>query len=233
MAYRTFGELKTQVEKELDLELEDFVQETEMWGYFNSAVTIVESEIIKLGLREQYLKQEDFISIVSGTADYNLPTGCVATKIRKMIYRNGTTIYKLRPFTDEDSYEVEDVANQASVGSEYYRYSIYKDGEDYKFRFTPEPQTSVSNAVRVIFWKSLNRYTDDDDNCDVPDICVEYILSHVRYKCMKKEVHVNKADEVGELAALKQLMVETLQNQIADPDADEIEQDLSHYEEMT
>lgn len=229
---RTFGDLKVQLEMELDTEDETFVQGPELQGYFNTAVTLCESEIVKLGLREKYLQKESFIDTVLGQTDYALPADIVVNKIRNVIYRNGPVVYKVRPMRGEASYETEDVY-KIYPSNEYYHYQIYKSGELNIFRITPRAALAVTNAFRFIYFAKLNRYIDDATNCDVPDICYEYILAYVRYRIYMKENHVNVQGERGDLMALLQLMRETMQNQVADPEMDEMDRDYSHYEEFS
>jgi|GEM_PF-3799217 len=230
MAYRTFGDLREQVEAELDLEAEEFIQPTEMQRYFNSGIQIIEAEIIKLGLRERYLQDEAFISIVVDQQDYSLPADIIDTKIRKLVYRENTIVYTIKPLRSESAYETEDVFNLYN-SSDYYFYSIYKTSENYVLRLTPKARKNFTDAIRIIYFKDLNQYTDDDTNCDVPQICYEYLLSYVRYRCYKKELHANADSEKQDLAALLQLMRETLQGQVADPDMDLNDQDVKVYEE--
>lgn len=232
MAYKTFGDLRTQVSRELDIEDEEFIQPQELIEYFNSAIRMVESEIVKMGLRDKYLIVEDYINVVAGQQDYDLPADIVDTKIRKLVYRDNNTIYTLKPLKGEDSFEAEEIMN-LYTSSEYYYYMIYKVGSDYKLRLVPKASKSVTNGIRIIYFKDLNRYTDDLDECDVPEICYEYILSYVRYRCYAKETHVNTEGEKGALNELLGLMRETLQGQVADPDMDLIDQDLSHYGESS
>jgi hypothetical protein len=232
VAYLTFGDLSAQVQKELDIEAEEFIQPEELIGYFNSAIRIIEAEIVKLGLREKYLQSEAYISTVSGQQDYDLPSDIIDTKIRKLVYRDGTIVYTLLPLKGEESYEAEDVLNLYS-SSEYYHYVVYKVGTTYKLRLVPKAVKSVTNAIRIIYFKDLNRYTADSVECDVPEICYEYLLSYIRYRCYAKETHVNAAGEQGNLNSLLQLMRETLQGQVADPEVELIDQDLSHYGESS
>lgn len=231
MAYRTFGDLKTQLETELDLETEDFIQPAELVYYFNSAIRETESEIEKLGLREKYLQDEAYISTVSGTSDYSLPTDIIDTQIRKIIYRDGNIIYTLKPNIREDSYEAEDVFKLYS-GTDYYSYSIYKTSENYVIRLTPKSAKTVTDALRVIYWKKLNRYVDDSTNCDVPEIAYEFIRFHVRWQCFMKEFLTNPGGAnaaKADLEALRKMLQETLQGQVADPDMNDVEKDLSVY----
>ena len=233
MAYRTFGDLSTQLKSEIDLEDEEFVQPAELIGYFNTGITIIESEILKLGLREQYLKSETFISVVSGQEEYDLPADIVDTKIRKIVYRNGPTIYTVNPMRGEDSFEGEDMLNQYNTSSEYYRWDIYKLTDEYTLRLIPTPQLSVTNGLRVLYWKDLNRYVSDSTNCDVPTVCYEFLLSYVRYRIYMKETHVNTPGEKEDMNSMLNLLRETLSGQIADPTIDLVDQDLTIYEEMS
>lgn len=232
MAYRTFGDLSQQVQMELDIQDEEFIQPQELINYFNSGITIIESEIVKLGCKEKYLQTEDFISVVAGQQDYNLPDDIIEEKIRKIVFRDNTNIYTLKPFKEEQAYEAEDVARLYS-SNDYYQYQLYKIGEDPVLRIIPPAYQSVTDAIRIIYFKDLNRYDDDDTNCDIPAVCYEYLLSYVRYRVYMKETHVNMASEAQILEGLTQLMRETLQNQVADPDMDLVDLDLSHYEEMS
>lgn len=234
MAYRTFLDLKTQIDQELDLESEDFIQPTEMVNYFNSAMSIVEAEIITLGLREKYLETSSTISTVTGTADYDMPSDMIDTKIRKAMYNNGVNIYEIKPFLGEDVYEYEKISNLYSANEEYF-YKVVKNQTDgvWKFRLLPKASATVVAGITLWYLKDLNRYDDDDTECDVPTICYEYILAFVRYKCLKKEIHVNTEVESAELKEIKELMVASLQGQIADPNRDKIDMDMSSYQESS
>ena len=232
MAYRTFGDLRLQIERELDLEEEDFVQEEELTEYFNSAVRETEAELIKLGLREEYLKGEGFISVVSGTKEYALPSDIIDTQIRKMVYRNSNYVYTLNFQRGEDAFEEEDLQELYSSSDEYYRATLYKVAEDYKLRLVPTPRLSVTNGIRIIYNKDLNRYLDATTNCDVPEICLEFIRASVKYDCVKKEIgRPDLQDFRTDKEMARKLMTDTLQGQVADPDRQKVDQDLSIYEE--
>jgi len=237
LAYRTFADLRTQIEKETDTEAEEFIQPTEMVGFINSAVSIVEAELIKIGLREKYLQGEAYISTVSGQADYDLPTDIVDTEIRKIIYRNGSIKYEVKPLLREDQYLAEDIWNEYSA-NEVYGYQLYKDQTDdeFKLRLTPKASNTVTNALRVIYWRQLNRMIDENDTttkCDVPKICEEFILSYCRRKVYKKETSQALGIEKAELDEMLGLVRETLQQQIADPNVNLVDLDLSIYGESS
>lgn len=237
MAYRTFADLRTQIEMETDTEGEEFIQPLELVGFFNSAVTIAESEIIKLGLREKYLQGDATISTVSGTADYGLPSDIIDSKIRKIIYRNGAVKYEIEPMLRESQYLDEDIYNDYSA-NEQYQYQIYKDvtTDEPMLRLTPKASATVTNALRVIYYRDLNRMIDENDTttkCDVPQVAYEFILSYVRRKIYKKELGLSVSIEQAELDSMLLLMRETLQGQIADPNVDVVDMDTSIYGEMS
>lgn len=232
MVYRTFGDLKTQVEQELDTEGEEFVQAPELMNYFNSAIILCEATIVKLGLKEKYLQGEQFLSTVQGQSDYDLPPDIVINKIRKITYATPTCAYTLKPTNREYDYAIEDSLRGQNVGGDWYTYSLYKIGNVQKLRLIPQPTTNRTNAVRIVYFKSLQRYTADSDYCDLPDVCYEYLLSYVRYRVYAKESHVNTPDEKANMGILLGLMQETMQNQVADPDINIQDSDFSHYAEM-
>lgn len=230
MIYRTFGDLKLQLEQEMDTEGEEFVGEAELRNYFNSGIIMLESNLIKLGLREKYLQGEAFVSTITGQADYDLPPDIVINKIRKIVYRNMTNAYTLQPVRTEESYACED--NLTGEASEYYKYALYKIGNIQKIRLIPTPRIAIPGALRVIYFKSLQRFTVDSDLCDLPDVGYEALLSYVRYRVYAKESHVNTPDEKQNLSTLVGMFIDTMQNQVADPDIEMLDQDFSHYSEM-
>ena len=232
MAFKTFGELQAEVQADLDLEAEEFINGIEFQNYFNSGIRRVEAEIIKLGLREQYLKDEAFVSTVQGQKDYALPTDIIDTKIRKIVFRDGTNIYTVHPIRGESSYEEEDIVNITPSATDRHAFDIIKTSSDWVLRLVPTPTKAVANALRILYFKDLNRFTASTDECDVPEYCYEYLLSYVRYRCYKKEGHPNTLEEKEELGDHLITMRETLQGQISDPDIDLVDKDFTHYEEM-
>jgi hypothetical protein len=234
MAYKTFVQLKDQVERELDLETEDFITATELQDYFDEAIDIVEAHIGALSLKDRYLQDDAFISLVADQTEYTLPTDIIDAQIRKLIYRENTLVYTMKPLLAEGDYVTEDLIElyQTST-SDYYRWSIWKPDDEYVLRIIPTPRSSTTNAIRIIYWKDLNRYTADAIECDVPNICYPYIRAYVRYKCYKKELHESTDRTAQELAAMEKLMLDTLMGQVKDPQIHEIDQDISHYEESS
>ena len=79
MKYWTWAELKDKVQRDLDLEGEVFINETELLGYANEAIDEVERQVHTL--YEDYFLTKAVISLVDGTEEYALPTDIYAFKI--------------------------------------------------------------------------------------------------------------------------------------------------------
>jgi hypothetical protein len=74
MALKTMAELKSYVKDKLDLRDEDFITDTEMTSYIEEAIGYCEAEIHKLNIEDQYFVAQSTIALVSGQADYDLPS---------------------------------------------------------------------------------------------------------------------------------------------------------------
>ena len=83
----TYADLKSYLEKELDLEDETFITADEMQSYFNEAVDMIEASIHNI--YEDYFLTNSSLSILNGQAAYNLPSDIYAQKIRKVLYNDG------------------------------------------------------------------------------------------------------------------------------------------------
>lgn len=231
--FRTFGDLSTQVKQELDIEVEEFIQPTELINYFNTGMNIIEAELMKIGQKDEYLKGEAFVDFVTGTNEYDLPPDIVYEKIRKVIYRESNSlIYELKKMVVEGKYETQDVL-RAYNSTSYYMYDLYQVGTIWKIRIYPSVTLTIANALRIIYWKTINRYDVDATECNIPSICYDYLLSYIRYRVYMKETHVNTPAEKEQLLSFRQLMIETLQNQVEDPDTTRNDLDVSIYEEFS
>jgi len=231
--FRTFGDLSAQVKQELDIEVEEFIQPAELINYFNTGMNLIEAELMKIGQKDEYLKGEAFISIVTGTDEYDLPNDIVYEKIRKIIYRESNSlIYELKKMVVEGKYETQDVLRVYNSTS-YYMYDLYQVGTVWKIRIYPSVTRTITNALRIIYWKTINRYVLDADLCNIPSICYDYLLAYIRYRVYMKETHVNTSPEKEQMMAFRQLMIETLQNQVEDPDTTRNDLDTSFYEEFS
>ncbi len=124
----TYKQMKDKVREDADLEEDDpdetFVTATEMIGYFNEAIDEAKSEI--MALNEDYFLTSDYMPLVAGQSEYDMPANIMADKIRDIIYSNGTTIYAIKRFKMYNKFEQIALARQYNSGA-FYEYFIRND----------------------------------------------------------------------------------------------------------
>lgn len=232
---KTLLDLTTTLKMELDLETEDFIQPDELTGYFNHAIREAEAHILKLGLKDKYFKKKDYISIVSGTDTYALPTDIYSDKIIKIIYRNGTNIFEVLPVDIEGEHQyAAREAMDVNRAFGYYEYDVVRGTNGLtQLLIFPQPVETVSNGFIVHYYRDANTLVDDDDVCDLPEIAYEFIHSRVKVYCYEKESHTNLPLAQADLQKMEALMIATLEQQLVDSDFDKMNQDFSHYQESS
>jgi len=120
MRYWTYLEIKTKVQKDLDLEDEDFITESELLGYCNEAIDEAEGEIHTL--YEDYFLDSALLPLMVGQSAYSLPTGIFASKLRGVIYNDGSLIYQITKFKETKKFLAIAEANNST--SSYYQYLL-------------------------------------------------------------------------------------------------------------
>lgn len=219
----TYGELKSNLQKELDLEDETFVTPEELMKYANEAVEMISSSIHSI--YEDYYKTEATISLVSGQALYDLPSDIYAQKIRHIHYNdNGSKNYEIKKvkqikyladITSEDAYQY-DITNSSAAGL--------------KIKIYPTPQESNDN-VTIYYLRNAKRFTADSDVCDIPEFS-SVLVQYMRWKCLSKEVHPDTDMAARDLERMRQEMVDTLTARIPDEEFNLIPMDASFYRDF-
>lgn len=233
MAYKTKLQVTTKIERDLDLEEEEFIQPDELTEYINDAITIIEAQINTLGLKDQYLKTRTTLSLVSGTADYAIPSNLYEDKIKEIVYSNGATIYGVKPMTGPSSAEEIEHLNRFST-TEYYRYRIRNDSSAAKYlQLIPASRETASNVIIIEYFRDLSRVSADADLVEVPDIALQYLYQYVKTMVYEKESHANYESSLAKLEKVEALMISTLQGQLADDSDNFINLDKSIYEEIS
>lgn len=222
----TYGELKSNLQKELDLEAEDFITPIELLNYFNEAVDMVESTIHTI--YEDYFLTSAPVSLVSGTPGYVLPTDIYAQKIRGMFYSNGSTnIFEVKRIKNlaELSY-----LNLTANALNTYRYLITNDSTaGLKVIFYPTPNETNTNMT-MWYLRNAKKFAVNSDVCDIPEFTA-VIIQYARWKCLDKEGHPSTMMAAATLQQLRQEMVDTLTARVPDED-NTIIADFSHYNEF-
>lgn len=233
MAYKTKLEVVTKINYDLDLEEEEFIQAAEMTGYINDAITIIEAHINTLGLRDNYFLTRTTLNLVSGTADYSLPTNIFQDKIKEVTYSNGATIYNIKPLTrDKASEEIEHLNRYSTT--EYYQYRIRRDSSAANYlQLIPASRETATGVVKIEYYRDLERVSADADLVEVPEICLQFIYQYVKTMVYEKESHALYQIAVQKLEKVEDLMISTLQGQLADNSESILELDKSIYEEIS
>ena len=175
MAFKTLLDLKTKIEKDLDLEAEEFIQPEELIEYINDAISMSEAQIVKLGLRDKYFLTRSSINIIAGQEDYDLPVNIYANKIVKVIYQNGATLYTVKPIDAKDMFEDIQFLNKYTT-TEFYRYLIRHDSPGVeKLQIVPKAVLNVTGGLTVWFYRDANKLSADADICDLPEICYQFL----------------------------------------------------------
>ena len=229
MKYWTWAEIKDKVQRDLDFEGEVFINETELLGYANEAIDEVERQVHTL--YSDYFLTRSQITLVSGQETYDLPADIYANKIRSVIYRNSTKVFKIERLRDWHKLE---------------EYETYQSGTHASIRFgwfflnsTPgQPQiimapTPRENGAFVQIWYlcNANALAVDADILDIPE-AANYVMQYIKVRCYEKEAHPMVQKAMQDLAVEKSTTLATLAGLAADGD-NEIESDMSVYNEMS
>jgi hypothetical protein len=233
MAYKTKLQVVTKIERDLDLEEEEFIQDSEMTEYINDAITIIEAHLNTLGLRDQYFLTRTTLNLVSGTADYALPTNLYEGKIKEVVYSSGATIYKVTPMTRSSSAEEIEHLNRYST-TEYYKYRIRNDSSAaVYFQLIPASRETASNVIIIEYFRDLARVSADADLVEVPEIALQYLYQFIRVKVYEKEGSALLPNAKEDLNKIEALMISTLEGQLADDSNNFLELDKSIYGESS
>lgn len=224
----TYTEAKTKVLNDLDLSQDGFVTSQEVIDLFNEGIDEAEAEIHKT--HEDYFLKRDVIELVSGTQDYALPADIYANKIRKMFYVNGSERYrisKLKRMTGLEVYE-----DELAYGSQTnrLRYLITNDAATGpRISFVPIPLVD-GEYIKIWYLRNATRIVDGTESLDIPEFA-NFVMTFVKAKIREKmNGGVMPADQAALVQQQRDMMVSTLENMIEDDD-DEVEMDISIYEE--
>lgn len=216
-------EVKTKVQRDLDIQDEDFVSQAELLEYINEAIDTAEAHIHTL--QPDYFKKSANIALVSGTSSYSLPSDIYANKIRRLYYDNGTLKYKIAKVRDTD----DTLWTQAG---DQYCYEIINTSATVgpQIKLFPTPVETNATAITIWYLRNANRLVLDADVLDIPEF-IPYITEYVKMCCMRKET-AGSAPQ-AQLKAVDdqlELMKSTLADMVVDED-NIMSSDCSYYDE--
>lgn len=244
--YWTAAQIFQRVKDELDLNEETFIDDVEMVQYANAAIDRAEQAVI--GIHVDYFLTSAKLTLVSGTREYELPVDIYAHKIRRILYENGSQVYKVTRLQDWKKFErmaIEDV-NGASTIYDYFL--VNRQPGEPRINFVPTPRED-GEFITVWYCRQANRFDDSytvvgdnrvlntalDDPTNILDIpeAFNYIVEFTKMKCDIKEKRLNGQVQMGDYPEV-QLEMRELMGAIQEmvPDAENlIEPDYSTYEE--
>lgn len=233
MVLRTYADLKNEVLVETDTEAEDFIQTSEVLGYFKDAVNEAEAHIHKLGLEDDYFLTTQTYSLTNGQLSLAMPSNIYATKIRGLVYSTPDKVYPLRRIKGAKRFEIVENLLQNPHSGEYYRYQILNNNSTtgYIAQLLPPSYEDRANCIVMYYIRNANTIVDDNTVVDIPEF-YSFIKAYVKFKIYDKEGSVKMADALQDLNKERELMLATLAEMVPDYDS-EIPPDLSIYEEMT
>lgn len=220
----TWGTLKTEIETELDCLDEDFVSATEIMYYANDAID--EAEAIILKESPDYFLCKANLTVVSGTATVALPTGIWATKIRAIMYDDGSKRYELKRIKDPKSTHYTEIQS-----TERYVYMLTNDSSaGFKINLYPTPTVTTSTYFQCWYLRNANAISSTSTVIDVPE-AKAFIKEYVKKRIVAKEGF--PAGQVANIDVDRQrdLLIESLAQQVVDGD-DCIAPDVSFYSDF-
>jgi hypothetical protein len=215
---------------DLDLQEETGITPSEMEGYLHEAIG--DCEAIIHNIDEDYFVRSRALPIVAGVRRVSLPADIYASKIRGMIYNDGSKRYaikRIRPYQEFETLTELDI-NPSS--EDELRYLLVNDdaATDVQIEFHPAPAITSSTVVTLWYLRDASRPTADGDLCDIPEF-INYIFAHMKRSCMAKEgLGVAPPEAHAAVSKQESRMTATLENRTPDNDS-ELQLDLGHYME--
>lgn len=229
----TYAQLKAKLERDMDIEDEEFVQTDELREYFNDAIRECESHIHKLGLEDIYFKSSDAPSLVLGTSQYAMPSNIYLNKIVECVYANQNDIFEVRRLKGRNKHYRKAQINFDTGTQPAYIYDILNDSAAVgtKWELIPPSKETSTNITRWYIRKAEQMLTDASV-CDLPEICYTFIYAFVTWRVWGKEGDQRATDAKMTLDEQRELLITTLKEMTPDED-NIVEADTSSYDEMS
>jgi hypothetical protein len=159
----TFEEAKEKIERDLDLEDEEFIKFDEMVGYFNEGIGEAAAEILKID--EDYFLTSYPIPLVLGQSEYDYPYNMYAFKERGIMYSNGSIIYPVTRFKRKDKFFNMAMAEQYGSSDDYRWFHTNDSAQGGRINLIPPsretaivpPNTSTFTPLVLWYIRNANR----------------------------------------------------------------------------
>lgn len=222
---KTWATLLEEIKDDMNLHGESFASDAELLAWANDGIEQAEKEIVSL--YDKYFETDTTISLVSGTAKYDLPSDIMAHKITHIEFNDGVSEYEVRYLKRKDE------VRYVEQTDPYYRYRLRNDSTSgMQIEVFPTPNESVTDALKVYYIRSVTRLAATTDTIEIP-IADAFIKQYIKDQVRGKELGpMWDHSETQALAKQRALMIEALQNMVPDDSRDEITPDLSFYEDI-
>ncbi len=227
----TYTAFKAKVQQDLDLEDEVFIQATELLGYTNEGLREIAKDV--LTIYEDYFDCSAYLTLVTGTSTYSLPTGIFSRKIRSILYKDGVAPYEILEIKGSDKY-MRRALLQMDTAANYQYMIINTSASGPQIQLSPTSRESSSTTVEINFIRTITALTTGSDNVDkdIPE-CENFLYAYVKGKCKQKEnAGSMPPDAQAEIDMQKKLLIDTLSVAIPD-NHNELEKDVSSYQESS
>lgn len=230
----TYAVMKAKIQKDMDIEDETFIQDTELLEYFNDAIRDCEGHIQKLGLQEEWYLNKDNPSVVAGTAQYDLPSDIYLKKFVECVYNDGSRTFEIKEIKGKNRFTRVAFNSNYTQNQPIYSYYLLHATAAAGAKWVLDPVPTETSSTRFTRWyiRAAQKMTVDASICDVPDVCLNFIYAYVTWRIWAKEGDGRAVGAKQELELQRTMMVEILSDMTPDGN-NEIELDTSTYDEMS
>lgn len=220
---KTWGEMRSEIESEYNIEGEDFAQPEDLIVWANEGKDQAEAEIVNL--YDKYLETFGYLTLVQGEREISLPADIYANKITAIWYVSENEKYEIKLIKRKD------ILYNISEGDRY-GYTIKNSSENgIKLILHPKARESSTDHVEIHYIRESKALTDDDSLMDIP-LADAFVKQYVKDKIKEKEIGpMNVQGESPALTRERELLIEALNHMIPSDSADQIDLDVSIYED--
>lgn len=225
----TLKSMRDQIKADLDLEDEDFIQDSDINTWLNDAIKVAESEIHTL--YEDYFLDDVTVTLTSGQNLYDYPSDIYGNKVRKIIFREAsagsTSVHEIRRVRNLVDAKSRDIYNNNS--NPILQWSPHNDAtEGRKIRLYPE--VARDGFMVVYYLRNAKQLVDDSDITDIDEFS-RFLVQYGKTQAYLKDGDPRADDSKILEEQFKQEMILSLANMVPDNN-NEFELDTSHYEDM-
>lgn len=218
---KTWATMRSEIQRECNIEGEEFVSLTELIDWANDAKDEAEAEIVSL--YDRYLETNVMLATTTGSSVVTPPTDIFASKFTGIWFDDGS-----------DKYEVKAMKRKEEIyrarTSDRYKYYIDNNATTgIKLQLVPVSRETGSLLLKAFYIRKSTRLTVDASLMDIP-IADSFIKQYVKDKIKEKEVGpIMDHPRSPLLEKARALMIEALNQMIPDDSVGEIETDHSFY----